>query len=119
MDTDWDSVVWHSSDPERMKRIMKAWEDHLADPRLPRTLGGHLATAGFEVMAVEAVPMMDSSWAPSGLRDLAEVVSAYVPGHAGVSESEAEAWSRDLDQLVARNEYFFCLTSFLFTARRR
>ncbi len=118
-DTDWDSVVWHSSDPERMQRVLKAWEEHLADPLLPRTLGSHLDAASFEIVNVEAVPMLDGSWAPSGLRDLAEVVRAYVPGHAGVSETEAEAWFRDLDQLAARNEYFFCVTGFLFSARRR
>jgi ubiquinone/menaquinone biosynthesis C-methylase UbiE len=118
-DTDWDSVVCHSSDHERMQRVLKAWEGHLADPFLPRTLASHLDAASFEVLNVEAVPMFDSSWAPSGLRHLTEVVRAYVPGHAGVSEIEAEAWFRDLDQLAARNEYFFCVTGFLFSARRR
>jgi ubiquinone/menaquinone biosynthesis C-methylase UbiE len=118
-DTDWDSVVWHSSDSDRMRRVMKAWEEHLADPFLPRTLGIHLDTAGFQVTTVNAVPMFDSSSAPSGLRNLAEVVRAFVVGHSGVSETEAEAWYQDLGQLAAGNEYFFCLTGFLFIARRR
>ncbi len=117
-DSDWDSVVWHSSDSERMRRVMKAWEEHLADPLLPRTLGSKLEAAGFEVRTVEAVPMLDSSWAPSGLHNLAELVRTYVPGHAGVSESEAEAWSQDLHHLAASKQYFFCLTGFLFIAQR-
>jgi arsenite methyltransferase len=25
LDTDWDSIVWHSSDPERMRRVLAAW----------------------------------------------------------------------------------------------
>ena len=38
LDTDWDSVVWHTSDRERHARVMSAWHEHLADPWLPRTL---------------------------------------------------------------------------------
>src|SRR3954470_11006026 len=32
LDTDWDSVVWHSSDPARMARLLDVWSTHLADP---------------------------------------------------------------------------------------
>jgi len=39
LDTDWDSIVWHSSDPARMARVLKAWGEHLVDPHLPRTFG--------------------------------------------------------------------------------
>ena len=49
LDTDWDSIVWHSSDPERMRAVLAAWEEHLADPWLPRTLGPALRDAGFDV----------------------------------------------------------------------
>src|SRR5262245_9966301 len=38
LDTDWDSVVWHSTDRARMERVLKKWNDHLADPYLPRRL---------------------------------------------------------------------------------
>ena len=38
LDTDWDSVVWHTSDRARHARVMSAWQEHLADPWLPRTL---------------------------------------------------------------------------------
>jgi ubiquinone/menaquinone biosynthesis C-methylase UbiE len=39
LDTDWDSLVWHSSDPARMRRILTAWDEHLADTHLSRRLG--------------------------------------------------------------------------------
>ena len=41
-------LSWHSDDPERMQRVLDAWDDHLADPVLPRTLGARLSAAGFE-----------------------------------------------------------------------
>ena len=49
LDTDWDSIVWHSGDPDRMRAVLAAWEEHLADPWLPRTLGPALRDAGFDV----------------------------------------------------------------------
>src|SRR5690242_4370002 len=36
LDTDWASIVWHSRDTERMRRVLAAWEEHLVDPHLPR-----------------------------------------------------------------------------------
>jgi ubiquinone/menaquinone biosynthesis C-methylase UbiE len=32
LDTDWDSIVWHSSDRERMQRVLAVWDEHLVDP---------------------------------------------------------------------------------------
>ena len=37
-DIDWATVSWHSADPERMARVLRAWDDHLTHPSLPRTL---------------------------------------------------------------------------------
>jgi arsenite methyltransferase len=36
IDTDWDSIVWRSTDDERMARVLLAWDDHLAHRDLPR-----------------------------------------------------------------------------------
>jgi ubiquinone/menaquinone biosynthesis C-methylase UbiE len=49
LDTDWDSIVWHSSDEERMARVLAAWEQHPVDPHLPRRLRGWLERAGLQV----------------------------------------------------------------------
>ena len=46
LDTDWDSIVWGSSDGARMRRVLEAWNEHLADPYLPRRLPGLLALGG-------------------------------------------------------------------------
>ena len=119
LDTDWDSVVWHSSDSDRMRRVLAAWDGHLADPYLPRTLGPRLEAAGFEVASLEAVPMLDSPWTESGLRSLSELVRAYVSGHGGVTQPEAEAWFKDLEQLSLGHTDLLSVTGFLFSARRR
>jgi arsenite methyltransferase len=64
LDTDWDSVVWHSSDRERMRRILTAWEPHLADPHLPRTLRGSLRRAGFDAAALQVLPLLNVGYQP-------------------------------------------------------
>jgi hypothetical protein len=46
LDTDWDSIVWHSGDPLRTQRVLDAWEEHIVDPHLPRKLIGLLDDAG-------------------------------------------------------------------------
>ena len=46
LDTDWDSLVWHAPDEELMARVLDAWEGHLADPHLPRSLGRSPARGG-------------------------------------------------------------------------
>ena len=35
LDTDWDSIVWHASDPDLMRRVLAAWTQRFADPYLP------------------------------------------------------------------------------------
>src|SRR5438045_3716313 len=59
LDTDWDAVVWPSSDRERMQRVLQAFDEHLVDPYLPRKLPRLLADAGFELTAAAVVPMFN------------------------------------------------------------
>jgi hypothetical protein len=54
MATDWDAVVWHSENPERMALVMRSWEAHYAHPRLPRSMAYKLANAGFRARRVRA-----------------------------------------------------------------
>ena len=52
-DVDWSTVSWHSADPARMARVLAAWDGHLADPCLPRTLAARLRAAGFTDVPAE------------------------------------------------------------------
>ena len=42
-DVDWATVSIHSRDSALTGRVVRAWDEHLADPSLPRTLGAQLA----------------------------------------------------------------------------
>ena len=45
LDTDYDSLVLHTEDPERHQRILDAWDEHFVHRGLPRTLGPALREA--------------------------------------------------------------------------
>jgi hypothetical protein len=52
-----DSIVWASSNNERMDRVLATWEEHLVHPHLPRTLTRLLRDAGLEVTDRQIVPL--------------------------------------------------------------
>jgi SAM-dependent methyltransferase len=115
LDTDWDSVVWRSSDDARMQRVLSAFEEHLADPYLPRTLGDVLEKSGFTLTHLQVVPMLNAGYDGHMLSaGLIDIISAFVPGRRGVTEDEARAWAADLRALGS--SYFFSLNRYLFVA---
>jgi arsenite methyltransferase len=115
LDTDWDSVVWHSGDRERMRRVLTAWEPHLADPHLPRTLRRSLERAGFDAAPPRVLPLLNVGYQPDTYSaGLLELIARFVAGRAGVTAEEAQAWADDLRSLGP--DYFFSLNRYLFRA---
>jgi arsenite methyltransferase len=117
LDTDWDSVVWHSSDRDRMQRVLGVWDEHLADPHLPRKLPRLLADADFQLAASTVVPMFNVRYRRETYSGgLVPIVAAFVSGRGGVTEEEAEAWKDDLISLG--EDYFFSVNRYQFVATR-
>jgi arsenite methyltransferase len=115
LDTDWDSIVWHSHDRDRMRRVLTAWDEHLADPHLPRTLGPLLENAGFAVTERSVLPILNAGYDPGTYSaGVIGIVSDFVAGRSGVTRAEADAWAQDLRSLGAH--YFFSVNRYLFTA---
>ena len=115
-DTDWGALLWHSSDPDRMARIMKVWDGHLADPHLPQTLGRKLTDAGFKNVRAEAVVPVETTYDPSSVSAiLMKFVVGYIVSQ-GISQSEADAWADDLCALSSNGDYFFSANEYIFTA---
>jgi ubiquinone/menaquinone biosynthesis C-methylase UbiE len=46
VDTDWESCVWSSPDPARMRRVIESWDRHCPHPHLPASLGRRLRERG-------------------------------------------------------------------------
>jgi SAM-dependent methyltransferase len=118
-DTDFATMSWHSSDPARMERVMRAWDDHLVHPSLPLTLAARMRAAGFaDVQATGhcfAVAELNSETLGGAFLPL---IAAFVPGHQGVTEDEAKAWVADQHELAERGEFFFSCSQFCFTATK-
>jgi SAM-dependent methyltransferase len=118
-DVDWGTVWWHSEDPDRMRRVLSAWDEHLAHPSLPRRLGAYLHTVGFVDVTVAGhsfatVDYDEESFAVMMLGMAAD----FVPGRSGVTGDEAAAWLAEQRDLAERGEFFFEGTQFCFTARK-
>jgi SAM-dependent methyltransferase len=117
LDTDWDSLVWHSSDAPRMQRVLTAWDAHLVDPYLPRRLPRLLRAAGFDEPEVQVLPLLRVGWDEGSFAaGMTGLIEAFVPGRGGVDAAEAQAWAADLRGLGP--DAFFSLNRYLFLARR-
>jgi ubiquinone/menaquinone biosynthesis C-methylase UbiE len=118
-DVDWSTVSWHSQHPERMERVLAAWDEHLVHPTLPRTLAARLRSVGFERVAMEAHAFATAELDPETYGgSLPLVIEPFVSGRAGVSEEEAAEWVAELRDLGERGEFFFACVQFCFRATR-
>ena len=122
LDTDWRSIVWHSSDERRMARVLDVWDGHLADPHLPARLGPLLREAGFEVRRVEVFPMLAPEWRPASyaggiVRSIRDYALRHGPAR-GLPEEEIAAWWADHEAQVAAGRFFFSLNRYIFLATR-
>jgi SAM-dependent methyltransferase len=113
MDTDWESCVWHSSDPARMRAVIDAWDSHCAHPHLIALLPRLLRDAGLMLERVEVVPLLNLGWDE-------QTYSAGMIGvlarHAArtVGDDVALSWAADLRAMGAHGDYFFSLNRYLF-----
>jgi arsenite methyltransferase len=115
LDTDWGSIVWHSRDAERMRRVLAAWGEHLVDPHLPRRLTGLLSAAGLSVVRCATIPLLNVGYDPNTLSGrMIDFITAFVPGRQGLNQRYVQEWAEDLKGLG--DEYFFSLNRYLFLA---
>jgi arsenite methyltransferase len=118
-DIDWSTLSWHSRDAERMARMLAAWDRHLADPVLPRTLGAALHRAGFTDVQRQAHVFDTTAMDPETFGgSLPTIIRRYLSGLADVDQDEATAWLAELRERDAEGEYSFAFTQFGFTATR-
>jgi arsenite methyltransferase len=117
IDTDWDSLLWAATDRCRAARIAAAWNEHLPDPYLPRSLAPRLRATGFEVREVRIVSILNTAYdATTFSYNIGTLIAAFVPGHGGISEDEATEWLNDLAELQHQGRYFFSVNRYLFAA---
>ena len=113
-DTNWSSVVWYSREPERMKRVLAAWNEHCPHPDLPTTLAAHLRAAGLQPLRQQPASLLNMSLHPNSYSLWAtRFIRQYIVGRGLIEEREAEAWASEFDTLENEGAYFFCYTPIL------
>jgi ubiquinone/menaquinone biosynthesis C-methylase UbiE len=119
MATDWDAVVWHSENPDRMALVMKSWEAHCAHPRLPRSMQYRLVNAGFRFDGAAVFPILnlrcdDDSYS----NGLAKVVREFVARKKDVSADDLDEWHGEFQRLSQAGRYFFSTNRYIFKASK-
>jgi ubiquinone/menaquinone biosynthesis C-methylase UbiE len=119
LDTDWDSMIWYSSNYVRMKKILTAWETHAADPFLPRTLAKRMERVGFQIEARKIIPLYNPQYDPDTYSNrIIDLIVPYVVEHGNISQEEAESWAHELRNFGKNGTYFFSLNRYFFLARK-
>lgn len=118
--TDWGSLVWHSDEPDRMRRMVKAFEGHCAHPHLPQILAPVLRNAGLAVDRVSTNPQVNLEWSDDAY---SKHIAGFVRGFAVATEAlpvkEITAWYDELAVLSAEGRYFFGHCSYNFEVSRK
>jgi len=100
--------------PGRPRHRLGTWLPG-ADPYLPRRLTSLLTETGFTVTQRSAIPLFNAGYdAHTFSAGLIGFIAAFVPGRAGVTAADVNAWAEDLTRLGA--DYFFSLNRYLFLA---
>lgn len=109
--TDWDSLIWYVNDQERADRVLTAWNDHCAYPRLGSKLRTVLESSEFAIADITPYTILltelgRDSYAHYLLESIRESVTPRV------GEEPAQNWEEDLRTRDQRAESFFSLTQF-------
>ena len=118
-DVDWSTVSWHSDDPDRMSRVLRAWDAHLSHPSLPRTLAARLHAAGFESIVAEGYAFASTEFTPDSYGcAIMPSIARYAVGREGITEEQAQSWASEQRELGDAGRFYFACVQVCFTARR-
>ncbi|MCV0424483.1 MAG: methyltransferase domain-containing protein [Roseibium sp.] len=118
-DMHWDTLTWFSDYPERMHKMLVAWDRHLIERCVPAVLPPILQTAGFVVEQVTPVPFSATGLHPDGLPNMMiNLMVPFVIEKDLVPEEEAREWALEQKKLDASGRMFFSITHFVIVARK-
>ena len=105
LDTDWDSIVWHSSDSALANRVLLAWDEHLVDAHLSTNAQTCTPqTQAFQVESADVFTIFQTGF--TGFSEgLSGLIAAFVVGRRGVTSEDVAAWSEDLRTLDEAGAY--------------
>lgn len=118
-DIHFDSLIWHTEDRDRMNRMIKAWDGHFAERRVPAILPPIIRDAGCSVDDIRSVTITDHDLRPDGLaRMMMTLMESFATQNNLMPRDEAAAWRKEQEELAARGRFFFSITQFAIIARK-
>lgn len=118
-DIHFDSWIWFSDHPDRMARMMNAWDSHLSLRDAPALLPPALTDAGFTVDRIVPVTICDHVMKPDGLaKMMIRLMKAFAVAQQAVPEDEVEAWAEEQEALARSGRFFFSITQFVVSASK-
>ena len=117
-DIDWDTLSMQSADRERWERVDAAWDTHAAHESLPRTLAPRMREAGFTDVQMSAHNFSTIELDPETYGGALVELGAATFANLGASEEDVEGWTAEQRELGERDEFYFSVTQFCFTATR-
>jgi len=117
IETDWNGAIINSLDQAMTDKIFDAWGLAVVNLKLPRRLGAILRRIGFGAQRVEAIPVLNASYSEHSFSAnmLQNFADAAVKQNL-ITVAESRSWREGVDSLIQRDEYFFCVNRFLFSA---
>jgi ubiquinone/menaquinone biosynthesis C-methylase UbiE len=117
LESDFATLIWNTTDHERMRRVLTVWLEHSAHPYLPRRLAPLLRNAGFQVSHQAVFPLFNPRYDPNAFGyGVVDFVASFVQGREGAADGEAQAWADELRERGQADEYFFSLNRYVFLA---
>jgi len=120
LDTDYGSLVIHSENALRMRRVLTAWNEHFRHGALPRVLSRQLRDAGFTIRQRDVIPMFNPEYQENTYaKGLLELMASFAVGRQSLSRQEVAEWLAEFAELGRRGTFFFSLNRYLFVADKR
>jgi ubiquinone/menaquinone biosynthesis C-methylase UbiE len=118
-DVDWTTLSMHAVDRERHERVLRAWDRHLDDPALPRTLAPRLRAAGFEEVSVagHAFTTAELDFEAYG-GSLVGTIAVYLASLDDFPEADRTGWVEEQQALGAAGEFYSSCVQCCVAARR-
>jgi len=118
-DVDWATVSIHAEDAALSDRVLRAWDQHLVHPSLPRTLAPRLRAAGFSSVAMVGHAFTALEFDPELYSvALLPTIAEFVAGREGITEAQAQGWLDEQRRLGERGAFYSAITQFCFTATK-
>jgi arsenite methyltransferase len=119
LETDWRSAVLHSNDDVLSEAIIGAWDKAVPSPRLPARLRPLLHGAGFCSVQVNVITNTSTSCEAGSFSMSMMVQCAKSACEQGaINKDQGLRWIAGLEELGERDQYFFCVNRFLFSASK-